>query len=100
MKTLKPSLKLQTPTRLRVLEQKAGTTQRERGSSWMKKRRAALERDLYGCRACGHIGMDNEIDHIVPLEQGGSNSMHNLQTLCRDCHAAKTASEQRTRHGG
>jgi hypothetical protein len=31
-----------------------------------------------------------EIDHIVPLEQGGTNDLINLQGLCDSCHIFKT----------
>jgi 5-methylcytosine-specific restriction endonuclease McrA len=29
----------------------------------------------------------------VPLHRGGTNDASNLQSLCKDCHAAKTAAE-------
>lgn len=35
-----------------------------------------------------------EVDHIVPLSKGGTDHPDNLQGLCRDCHADKTAIEQ------
>ena len=31
-----------------------------------------------------------EIDHVVALEDGGSNEVDNLVALCRECHATKT----------
>jgi hypothetical protein len=31
-----------------------------------------------------------EIDHVTPLEHGGSNEINNLEALCRECHAQKT----------
>jgi len=34
-----------------------------------------------------------EVDHIVPLVDGGSHDLDNLQTLCSPCHRAKTAAE-------
>jgi 5-methylcytosine-specific restriction endonuclease McrA len=34
-----------------------------------------------------------ECDHIVPLHRGGSNDPGNLQSLCKECHAIKTATE-------
>jgi 5-methylcytosine-specific restriction protein A len=37
--------------------------------------------------------MSNQIDHEVPLEQGGSNDKSNLRIRCIACHAAKTADE-------
>ena len=35
-----------------------------------------------------------ECDHVVPLDRGGSPyDLANLQSLCRACHIAKSASE-------
>lgn len=37
-----------------------------------------------------------EVDHVVPLVAGGAvYDPDNLQALCRDCHIAKTAAENR-----
>ena len=37
-----------------------------------------------------------EVDHIRPLRAGGKvYDPDNLQVLCRDCHIAKTAGENR-----
>lgn len=38
-----------------------------------------------------------ELDHIVPLIDGGSHDPSNLQTLCVPCHREKTAGENRQR---
>lgn len=46
--------------------------------------------------ACGAIATD--VDHIVPIEQGGlPYTMSNLQPMCHSCHATKTNREGRTR---
>jgi 5-methylcytosine-specific restriction endonuclease McrA len=34
-----------------------------------------------------------ELDHIVPLVDGGSHDPENLQTLCTPCHRQKTSKE-------
>jgi len=39
-----------------------------------------------------------EVDHIVPKSAGGSDSMENLQGLCKPCHSRKTAYEGRWEH--
>ena len=44
------------------------------------------------CANCGTVG-PLEADHIVPLHRGGKDEWSNLQSLCKDCHAAKTARE-------
>lgn len=38
-----------------------------------------------------------ELDHMVPLIDGGSHEDDNLQTLCTPCHTSKTAEEARVR---
>ena len=35
----------------------------------------------------------HEVDHIVPKCKQGDDRMENLQAICRQCHAAKTARE-------
>lgn len=35
-----------------------------------------------------------EVDHILPLHRGGDDAPHNLQPLCHDCHASKSAMER------
>ncbi len=38
-----------------------------------------------------------EVDHIVPLEDGGRDSMANMQLLTKKKHQAKTNRENRAR---
>lgn len=88
--------------RVPVLDTKAGATKRIAGSSWMATRRRILLRDGYTCQCCGIVRSDHEIDHVVPLEQGGSNNDDNLQALCGGpdgCHARKSAGEAKARAG-
>jgi len=43
------------------------------------------------CNLCLNLlGSYYEIDHIIPLEQGGTNDFQNLQALCASCHRFKT----------
>lgn len=39
-----------------------------------------------------------EVDHVVRLENGGSNSVDNLVALCRECHGEKTAKENMSKY--
>ena len=60
---------------------------------WEEVRRQAFDRDGWRCRACGMAGA-LEADHIKPLRAGGdAYGLDNLQTLCRDCHRAKSRGE-------
>jgi len=66
---------------------------RGRGAeSWDRVRRRMLLREPQ-CRRCGAPA--TEVDHVVPLWKGGGEDEGNLQALCRSCHGAKTAWEQR-----
>lgn len=43
------------------------------------------------CKGCNNVlDATYEIDHINALEDGGNNSIQNLQALCRNCHGKKT----------
>jgi 5-methylcytosine-specific restriction protein A len=59
---------------------------------WSRLREQILRRDplCVACSAQGRIREATEVDHIVPLAKGGTNSPDNLQALCTDCHKRKT----------
>lgn len=45
----------------------------------------------YRCVKCQRINVELTKDHIVPLQLGGTDSIDNLQPLCRSCNSAKGA---------
>lgn len=49
------------------------------------------KRDNYTCQCCFKSGKGTklEIDHIVPVFQGGNADVENSQTLCRECNFQK-----------
>ena len=53
------------------------------------------------CEQCERKGLTEagrEIDHIVAIKDGGETlALRNLQTLCRSCHASKSAKEREAR---
>ena len=52
------------------------------------------ERQKWACRTCrDSLQLTCQVDHIVPLAEGGSNHFDNLQILCVACHARKTTGE-------
>lgn len=38
-----------------------------------------------------------EVEHSLPLSEGGTNDLSNLRLMCCDCHKAKTSAERSTR---
>ena len=71
-------------------------TERLRGSRRIKAKNAVFARDCGICQVCkanGKITSATELDHIVPYANGGTDDYDNLQAICHDCHADKTARE-------
>lgn len=52
-------------------------------------RQAVLDRDDYLCRYCGRRSQTMEVDHIIPVSQGGTSTLDNLVTACRKCNRRK-----------
>ena len=62
-----------------------------RNRDWGHVRTLVLFRDGYECQIRGSrcTGVATEVDHIVPLEQGGEPlDPANLRAACRPCNAA------------
>lgn len=65
---------------------------------WKKLREIVKRRDDYLCQEClrnGYIVTGTEVDHIVPVSQGGNECLDNLQLLCHECHKEKTLRESK-----
>lgn len=69
--------------------------------SWLRK--GLFYRDKGRCAIClsnlsgiDAAGTDVAIDHLVPLNLGGTNDPTNLQILCRDCNGKKGGSQATT----
>jgi 5-methylcytosine-specific restriction protein A len=66
------------------------------GRPWRRKRDQVMQRDKFMCqceRCQGKRLPAHEVDHIVPLSQGGTDDPKNLRAVNRECHKAKTARE-------
>lgn len=99
MKTLQP--------RVRTLDTRlvkpATGTKRKRGNSRMAIIKGFARENYRLCAACqkaGLISYGDELDHIIPLWQGGAESDSNRQWLCKAHHKAKTAEEAALRAKG
>lgn len=83
---------------------KAHTTKRHTRATYngagRQLRRAINNTGGATCRGCLEYkrAEDIQIDHTTPLASGGQDSPANVQPLCRDCHAAKTAAENQQRN--
>jgi len=81
---------IMTPQQTRMLNSGKGT---KRSVSETKKKFIASQQD-WKCGKCNkQLNAWFEVDHKIRLEHGGSNEIHNLIALCRDCHGEKTTME-------
>lgn len=61
------------------------------GDEFLAVRTAVLKRDNYTCVNCGRTGGELHVHHIVPRNEGGTNNLDNLVTLCERCHSVQDA---------
>lgn len=77
---------------------KGNTTKRGYGAAWRRIRSYVLQRDKYLCVPCFDVGRVTEaaeVDHKVPLAEGGTEDVENLQAICTECHKKKTQTESK-----
>jgi len=77
-------------------------TDRIRGGKLQRIRLRVLKRDRWLCQSCmaaGRVTIAAEVDHVVPLHLGGSESDDNRQSLCAACHLEKSKGELDSRGG-
>jgi 5-methylcytosine-specific restriction protein A len=77
-------------------------TPRMRGRAGVERRAAWLRMHplCCDCKAEHRVTVAMEVDHVVPLWQGGADDESNFASRCVEHHAAKTASEARERASG
>jgi 5-methylcytosine-specific restriction protein A len=111
LKTLKPRLQTLDPSKRfghagtpKYSDPRRGSRhERGYGTAWDKLRLYILRRDAGICQHCrkttGELHTGNEVDHIVPKFEGGTDDESNLQTICREAHRRKTAEEAKRGRG-
>jgi 5-methylcytosine-specific restriction endonuclease McrA len=64
-------------------------------------RQLAYKRDGGRCVVCGFEVSPKAFicDHVLPLSDGGTSELGNLQTLCSPCNKTKTRTDRRARAG-
>ena len=63
-------------------------------NAWEVTRKRILRRDHGFCQACGERGrlsVASQVDHIIPVINGGTDDDGNLRAVCIDCSEAKAS---------
>ncbi|GAP66805.1 HNH endonuclease family protein [Mizugakiibacter sediminis] len=93
LKTLKPRLQAMDTLRRPMAP---SMSERRMAGRKLQERRLSIWARSPHCARCGTLtSYPNgfELDHVVPLHQGGEDSEANCQVLCGGCHARKTAED-------
>lgn len=62
---------------------------------WRELKRQARQALPYRCAECGRdSGGGLQLDHIIPVAEGGLDELSNLQWLCWPCHREKSNQER------
>lgn len=72
---------------------------RNRTSAFRELRNSVIAREPW-CRVCmseGRTTIAVEVDHFIPLKDGGTDRVTNLQPICSECHQDKTRRENKER---
>jgi hypothetical protein len=69
-------------------------TKNKRKPVGKKLRFDVFKRDGFRCQYCGATPLQTglQVDHIVPVAEGGDNGINNLITSCQPCNIGKGAS--------
>lgn len=88
------------PTPTPVMGERALSVSRTRGRKLQRIRKQILDGQplCVDCQAKGRVTEATEIDHIVPLYKGGTDTPDNRQPLCRPCHEDKTRQDMGHKH--
>ena len=78
------------------LGQTAPVERRAKARSVSEARKKAVAASQgWKCSACNNVlSATYEVDHIIELQDGGSNEVDNLTAMCRNCHGDKTLRER------
>jgi 5-methylcytosine-specific restriction protein A len=70
-------------------------------AAWKRIRLQALKRDYHLCQTClratpPRFNPAVDVDHVIPIRVAPDRrlDLSNLQSICRECHAKKTAFEK------
>lgn len=98
MQMIKPRVQglrptLSQPGQAKPWQKNALSAKRKTGRAGVADRQRIKARDEYTCQSCGVVTDKLEVDHIVPLHEGGHDVDSNKRSLCIPCHEKKTRGE-------
>lgn len=98
LSNLKPQVQRLDQTMAQPLPQEQTWGQGRGGRPWRRIRARILERDHYlcqceDCKANHLVTLADEVDHIIPTSQGGTDEDWNLRAINAEHHKLKTARE-------
>ncbi|HZK89764.1 MAG TPA: HNH endonuclease signature motif containing protein [Stellaceae bacterium] len=83
--------------------QRGSAASRGYDRAWTKVRNAFIKAHplCQHCEAKGLVVAASEVDHVIPIPVDPSRRLDptNLSAICRSCHRAKTAADQRQWYG-
>jgi 5-methylcytosine-specific restriction endonuclease McrA len=69
-----------------VWKQRSPSSRAVHKPGWNKLRARALLRDGRRCVYCGAGDDGLEVHHVLPVSEGGANTLANVVTICHACH--------------
>lgn len=82
----------ENPDKVKANRHRRRARKRDAPGSWTDADIARLLVEQHQCFYCEHIfDGDHTVDHIVPLDLGGTNYPENLQLVCKRCNSSKGA---------
>jgi 5-methylcytosine-specific restriction enzyme A len=101
LKNLKPRIAVISTSRIAVAPTHS-VTERLRGRAGVERRARWLELHplCVDCEAEDRVTAAREVDHEIPLWQGGADDESNFASRCKAHHAAKTGREAKERANG
>lgn len=80
--------------RTKTTEDRSSPCKRGYDRQWQEVRALALQRDRFQCCELGCYQQATQVDHRVPMSEGGAQyDLDNLQSMCDSCHSRKTNRE-------
>ena len=82
--------KRSNPERVAILENNRRARKQNSGGTIAEREwQGLLVRYGNKCLCCGRDDVKLTVDHVIPLSEGGPNTIDNIQPLCQSCNSRK-----------